>query len=603
MGISVSDLDLKIVPFGRRLSHMMVYSDNSGAEKGKTEPLYLGYTYGTQSGKTRYDFLSIEPVFNGRVLPFTYRANPGILEITTKHGKIDLCFDGTDLLRIRASGGVGLRFFLKFEGHEQFLDRLDGTLCAAYSNIGEFLFEVTAGRQIHDGKWITLMMKPADTTIDWLPDDRGELEGYIRYENSSVERPPALRDFDLCVRENLEDFQNWCGMYAKLPDRYEDVRLFAIYVIWVCHLKPQGLITTDMIYMMRTGPLMRAMGWHQSYQAMACYKNLDLAISLLHSMFTLQDTYGQLPDGTSDRYVTMTAPKPPFQGFALCYILDRVGPDALTQEQCALLYAPMCKWVNWWFTFRDRDGDGIPCYMHADESGWDDASIFVKGLPVETPDLSAFLVLCMEACGKLAARLGKAEESESWLKKSERLLRDMLSVFWNGNKFVCLLDGSHEVIDEESIAVYQPIILGKRLPKDVIDQIADTVGDPEKFLTPNGFASESQQSALYDVTSGAFMLGRILAPVQLMMTVGLYQAGRKDVALKNALRWCDQMQDVGPETVVESPPPKAPPMVTGAKPVYPTGRRLPGSYCSWGAAVYLILGTLLEEEETERSDE
>jgi neutral trehalase len=207
----------------------------------------------------------------------------------------------------------------------------------------------------------------------------------------------------------------------------------------------------------------------------------------------------------------------------------------------------------------------------------------------------------MEACGLLAGRLGKAEESENWLRKSKKLLDDMISLFWNGEKFICLLDGTHEVVDEESIAVYQPIILGKRLPKEIIDKIADTVGDPEKFFTPNGFASESQQSEYYDVTTGAFMLGRILAPVQLMMTLGLYNAGRKDVALKNAVNWCDQMQNTGPETVVQSPPQKRPPKETGAKPVFPTGRRVPGSFCSWGAVVYLLIGALLGNEESERS--
>ncbi|MDR0857411.1 MAG: hypothetical protein LBN97_00065 [Oscillospiraceae bacterium] len=397
MSISIDNLDLRQVPFSLRGSRLMVLQGISPSDE--PTPLYLAYSNSETNGRSRFDYLKIEPTYNGKIETFTYIANSGVLAINTAHGTLELCFDGLETLQIRANGGIGLRYSMTFEGHEQFLDRLDGTLCAGWNAIGEFLFVPTVGTQTHNGKWITQMMKPADTVIDWVPDSNGKLEGYIQFAESNVEKRDTLNPFDRCVTDNLSDFREFLEKYPQVPTRYAQVREFAAYVIWVNFVAPQGMLKVPMVYMMRTGPLMRAMGWQQSYQAMALWQDIDTAVGLLNSMFTLQDEYGQLPDGASDKYCTMLAPKPPFQGFAISYILDRIGGmDGLTREHCELLYEPMCKWVGWWFKFRDKDGDGLIGYVHGDESGWDDASIFSRGIPVETPYIAAFLVLLMEVC-------------------------------------------------------------------------------------------------------------------------------------------------------------------------------------------------------------
>ena len=365
----------------------------------------------------------------------------------------------------------------------------------------------------------------------------------------------------------------------------------------MCCLEPKGVTSVPMVYMMRNGMLMRAMGWHQGYHAMAAWRDLDLAVDWLYSMFHLRDEFGQLPDGATAGYKVMLATKPPFQGFALSYILDRVGLDALTEEHCKKLYEPMTDWINWWRGRHDL-GDGFISYIHADESGWDDSTLFNKGLPVESADIMAFLVLLEEVCGKLAGRLGRAEERSYWTSESEKLLDLMLKTFWNGEKFVARLTKTHEVVEYDSIAAYQPIILGKRLPQPVIDRIAEAVGNPKTFFTSRCFVSESLESDYYDV-NGPFMMGMIIAPVQLMMTVGLYNAGKTALALEAARRWTEMSFDLGPTTVtrdVDSPRSRVVPktLPDGAAPVFPQGGSIPGGMSSWGAAVFLVLAELAE---------
>jgi hypothetical protein len=324
---------------------MMLLTDPVAPESGGEKRLFLSYT----GASARFDLIQVEPTRNGAPVAYESVANPGKLTLRARGGgSVEFCYGEGETLLIRAEGGLGLRFGLRFRAHEQFMDRLDGTVYAAFAEIGEFLFEPTAGTQTHNGKWIAPAMLPADTEIDWTPAADGALAGYVHYAPYSVNRPhEALGDFDAHAAANLADYESWCEKYAPVPARYEHLRLFAIYVIWICYAEPKGELKVNFVLMMRNGALMRAMGWHQSYQAMAAWKDLDVSIHLLHSMFTLQDEYGQLPDGASDKYCTMLAPKPPFQGFAISYILDRIGGmDGLTREHCELLYEPMCKWVH-----------------------------------------------------------------------------------------------------------------------------------------------------------------------------------------------------------------------------------------------------------------
>jgi hypothetical protein len=55
------------------------------------------------------------------------------------------------------------------------MDRLDGTVYAAYERIGEYLFEVTKAVKgmTADG---CLSHEAGDTQVDWQPDETGRLE-------------------------------------------------------------------------------------------------------------------------------------------------------------------------------------------------------------------------------------------------------------------------------------------------------------------------------------------------------------------------------------------------------------------------------------------
>jgi hypothetical protein len=147
--------------------------------------------------------------------------------------------------------------------------------------------------------------------------------------------------------------------------------------------------------------------------------------------------------------------------------------------------------------------------------------------------------------------------------------------------------------------MFQPIILGKRLPQGIIDKIALDLSNPNTFFTSRGFVSESLESEFYDV-NGPFMLGMILAPVQLMIILGLYNAGKTEFAQEAIRRWCDTALELGaPLAVTRDVDHKKScvrPPEPCANPVFPQGV-VPAALSSWGAACFLALGELLNREE------
>jgi len=600
MSVSADRLDLKKIPFARSYNRFMVVEAFPEEGDDPAFPkLYLSISQNFIT-PTRWNLVRFAPTFGGEEIPFTYIATPSVLRLVTDKGEVRVDMDANDIIRLESEDGLGLLFSMTFEMHEKCLDRGDGTIDMGINVTGEFLFEATTGRQTLNAVWNYRWMKPLEPSITWEPEGKN-VAGYVLFNEQIVIRPALpLRPLDELIAANKKSFEDWAAKYPKLPEKYAEVRNYAVYNIWSSYMAPKGMLMHPTVYMMRSGLLTRAMTWQQSYQAMAAWRNPELCLSLLYSMFTLQDEYGMLPDGASDKEVIYTATKPPFQGFALSWILSHQDIECIDRELIEKLYGPFVKWVRWWLTFRDLDQDGLVGYAHGDESGFDDSSIFAGGVPVETPDAAAFIILCLEALGKLAGRLGLTEESADWQKQSDEMLKKMLDTMWNGEKFICLREKTHEVVDQESISVYQPIILGRRLPQEVIDKLTAAIMDPERFFTPHGIASESRKSPYYDGGMGGFVLGMPIAPVQLMITLGLYTAGKTAEAKKIAEVWLG-MGNEGPEgplTVWRPPVPVPVSDDPDEKPVF-TGVRYPGGCCTWGSAVFLILGDMLSEIEKE----
>ena len=60
-------------------------------------------------------------------------------------------------------------------------------------------------------------------------------------------------------------------------------------------------------------------------------------------------------------------------------------------------------------------------YNHGNDSGWDNASIFHEGVPVESPDLAAHLIRQIDILSDMAVELGLMDEAKKWSKTADEM--------------------------------------------------------------------------------------------------------------------------------------------------------------------------------------
>ena len=122
-----------------------------------------------------------------------------------------------------------------------------------------------------------------------------------------------------------------------------------------------------------------------------------------------------------------------------------------------------------------------------------------------------------------------------------------------------------------------PLVLGSRLPKEIIDKMtADLLGEGE-FLTKYGLASERLDSDQYRVMGLA--RGFVLPPQHLLLLTGMYDAGKVDEAKMIAERYCMAMRDNGFNMLID--PDRA-------------GRS--AFACSWPTCAFLILADMIQNK-------
>ena len=185
--------------------------------------------------------------------------------------------------------------------------------------------------------------------------------------------------------------------------------------------------------------------------------------------------------------------KPPVYGWALKQIMKRHDIEKeWPRDKIEKLYLGAGRWADWFMTYRDDDGDGLPSLEHPGETGFDEVSLFRDHVQMTSPDLPAYLVLAFEAQGDLAKILKKPDaEIEAWYQKSKTLLKLMLTKMWDGEHFVGLVPYTFEKIFSGSNVHYIPIILGDRLPGPVIDKLVSDLSEENGLLRPYGLATEN----------------------------------------------------------------------------------------------------------------
>ncbi len=524
--------DLRAVPFSKRGAFLCVLEDE------KDRNLYLSVTRSPDLWMQRKNLVRIVPVMDNKELIYEYEVQPDKLTIHTVCGTAEICFDEKNHLHIRGQG-IHLRFSSSMMLFENCVSTEDGALEAAYIMIGKLLFVPLLGAMYSDAIWVPQKSRADDFIIEFLPAvETNRFEAVIQEYYSNGLREKFYLPFDDCARACAEEFTHFYKRFPQVSKKYEKEAVLAAFTIWTHTMGPVGILENEVVYLTRTKWL-RAFSWEQGFQAMASKNDKNEAVKLLMNMFCYQNESGQLPDSVGENGISYMVAKPPIQGFAMNYLLRDFALTDLSKEECTRLYSGFCHLADWWLTNRDRNHSQIPQYYHSNESGFPDATIFRKGFPLQSPDLLSMLILLTEVCGKLALYAGASQgETESWTKESQHLLNILLADFWDGKQFVARLAADGGIVESESAISYLPIILGKRLPQEIIETIAEQLMKEEEYLCEGGVLSENEKSPYFDGAGSYFSRGSILGAMQVFFVIGLEDAGLPDEAREIAERWC-----------------------------------------------------------------
>jgi hypothetical protein len=493
----------------------------------------------------RRGLVDIVPIFDGEPLPYTYSATPSLLKIDTDKGSVRLVFDTANTLRI-AGKGVGVRLYVKIPFLSMMGAQLlpsgvvDFNLRSIQPGGGVFFFKQLKGKITLDAKFDPLLNGPEYIQAELLPDESGEFEtagysmspdewGYIAY-----------KPIDDVVAETDADFS---AFISKLPDVGESRRELARvcgYTLWI-HLKEKtsmpeyNHLIAGAVY---TNRLLNgsAVSFEQPLYAMTLADAAD-AVSLIGNAFNYMRG-GMLPTNASNADVFYQA-FPPVHGVALGAVgesgLESVGADVLRK-----LYDDMAEHYTWWVNTHSRK-PGHFSYNERSEYAFKGSSYGTLPFPLEAPDLYAYLIRYAEALGTLAGAVGNGEEGK-WSKVSQELTRSLLEL-WDGERFVCKDALSGQTHETGSVFAYIPVILGKRLPADVLAKLVAGLACEDTFLGAYGLRSESKKSPYYSPEAAG--RGAVDAALQMLLTGGLFDAGALDEAAAAAERFLSAARQFG----------------------------------------------------------
>jgi putative isomerase len=489
--------------------------------------LYLRNHHGAKLNDR--EFCRIDLLRGRRKAAWRCEIEPGLLRLLPKNGRgsVELLLLAPGNLRIRATHGLGLRLSVLPKGANVAFT-ISETVCTLNVRSARRRFQVEAltGSQHLDAPWGEISCEHIHV---WLqPDNTGNGEWAIDGYTSTWVRPRRVAFESLKERQD-RDYEKFRDGYPEPAARNRKTHAIASLVNWSCLVSPYGKFAREAMLMSK-GWMDQVWSWDNCFNAMAlAEKSPELALEQLMVVIDRQDEHGCYPDAMNDVHEHYCFNKPPVWGIAVREMMRR-NPRFFTAKRLRPVYGSMVRFFDWWLEHRRLPGRQLCYYLHGNDSGWDNSTQFDEGVPLEAPDLNAFLVTQAEALASLADRVGKKRDARRFEQTAVELTDALVSQLWDGDQFVGLKDGRR--IRSESLIPCMPLVLGERLPEDIRKTLVKRV---RRHLTAWGPATEMTDSPKY--SKDGYWRGPIWGPSTVLIRVGLERAGEQALARTVANRF------------------------------------------------------------------
>ena len=557
-------LDLYKIPFSRYGSYIAF--SQMGDYLERVAGLYLRTVHGQTQQR---EVFRLELVHQAQSVAFTVEATPTLLRLIANDGvgQVELCLAEPDLVRVRGEG-VGLRLNMKPVRFDNAIPlKAEGRwLINAFSQRHKYLLTSLTGQLAVEAPWEVDWSTAVKA--DFLPDTTtGRFEGVIEEcLGSWLERDYIQATFEEALATVQTEYDQWLQGIPAVPTEFAEARELAAYITWSTVVAARGHFSRPAM-LMSNNWMNQVWSWDHCFNALALADHQPkLAWDQFMLLFDNQDETGCLPDSLTEATLEWNFCKPPVHGWILGKLM--AIPGVVGEAEIGQIYQPLARWTQWWFTYRDYDRNGLPKYNHGNDSGWDNSTVFAEATAVESPDLYAFLVIQLETLSGLARQLNRPEEALKWQQQADQLLERLLAEFWQTDHFVARRAFSRTPINSQSLLLYLPLVLGKRLPLSVQQKL---VADLPAYLTEYGLASENPKSALFD--SHGYWRGAIWAASTFIITDGLTAIGQQELAQEINRRFCRMVAHNGMSENYDSL----------------TGQGLCDPAFSWTASIFLTL--------------
>lgn len=541
-------LDLTKIPFGRARSKVMVYEENScDGEEFKPGLFFVMMNQGAAA--RRKGLVDLVPMYDGKPLEYTYEATPSKLLMTTEKGTVSVVIDTDDTMRI-VGKGVGIKLYTKIPFMAMETATMlpgglaDLNLMSYRGDGGRFMFKALKGSITLESVFNPTINGPEDAKVEFFPDEDGEFDIITYFMHPDEWGYIDPKPVDDCVAAIEAEFEAFANGYPAVDEKWAELKDLCAYAVWLHSMSPSKIeliptMKSDMIYAnCLTG------AWANTYQQALHALAMDDADKALAY---IEGVYAHLANGMLAASVspakTHYQAVPPVFGLAVKNILAK---GDICAERAKKLYDLMKENYEWWKKGHSF-GEGRFSYNHRDELAVAGISYSTLEFPLETPDLYALMALYAEALAMLSAIVGDGKEGE-W-KAAEKATIDGLMTLWNGEAFNCKAAVSGEIFKTESLLAYLPVVLGDKLPADVIVKMTKALADEDKFFSAIGLRSESKQSKYFDASVEG--RGAIVMWLQQIIICGLFECDA-DLAKKVAENILAGVQTNGVRDVLAS---------------------------------------------------
>ncbi|MCZ4271040.1 amylo-alpha-1,6-glucosidase [Maritalea porphyrae] len=515
----------------------------------------------------RLEFFDAE----GIALDPQFSVSPEALDVTLMRGEIQIgkaafAIGEGEVLYLKAEN-IEVRFCLEGSRYDYAFKAHDGRDCvvAAGENL-KLTPEAFEGVVRVDGQWRT---DHAQNVAICFSGEK--LEGRIILHRRLCPDMPA-NSFEKTRASAKREFARWCG-----DEQMAEAAKLASYLLWANTVPAGGQLSAPAIYMSKNR-MINIWSWDNAFSAIGVAKrHPQLAFDQFAVIFDQQDDSGLLPDYVHDQGASFAFTKPPVHGWAIEHIMGG-NPEAFNEDQLDYLREKLERQLSYWLTNTRADNTQLPSYAHGNDSGWDNASFFAQGGPVEGPDLPTFLALTARTISKMHQQNGNDAAAKNFRSIEDQLIGLLVEKLWNGETFTARKQADpHTPLPGDSLIQYMPLLLGEKLPKEIANALLAKL-ESSGILTNWGPATENPSSAFY--TPDGYWRGPIWAPTTMLLFDGLMAQNATRLAYKVANRFTHLCETSGMAENFDA--------IDGA------GVRDPAF--AWTSAVYLRLREILANQ-------